>query len=147
MAFQVGAFQPAFQQIATSTGQTPAGRPSRAKRKRYFVEIDGETFEVRSPEHAQALLERAREVAQAHATEVAQQVVPQKRKTGSKPVPLPTPAISSPDPELQPLITQARKAINEIYRQAAIDAELAFLMALKRQRELDDDDEEFLLLM
>lgn len=148
--FQVGPFQLAFQQAAGATS-VGAGRPSKgtARRKRYYVDIDGETFEVSSPEHARALLERAAEMAQQVAAEVAAEVVPQRRKsaTSTKPVALPTPRISSPDPELADAIRQARIAINEIYRKAAINAELALLMALQRQREQDDDDDEAILLL
>lgn len=138
--FQPLAFQPNFQQAAASTG---AGRPKR--RRRYVVEIDGQLFDVQSAEHARALLDRARELAVSQAEKVAATVVPQKaqRKTGTKPVALPTPRISSPDPELADVISQARTAINEIYRKAAIEAELAYLLA----RQMEEDEEEALLLL
>jgi hypothetical protein len=118
---------------------TPAGR----KTRRYFIEIDGQTFEVRDAQHAQALLDRAREMALAHAQELAAKAVQTSRKMGKKPVALPTPVIRSPDPELAPVIRRARKAINEVYRGAAIDAELALLLA----RSLADEDEEEALLL
>jgi len=142
MAFQPIAFQPAFQQVvAVSTG---AGRSNR-KRRRYVVEIDGQIFEVQSVEHAQAILERARELATRTAQEIAAEVVPAKvvRKVGKRPVSLPTPKISSPDPELAAAISDTRRAINEIYKQAALQAELAYWLA--RQR--DEDEEEALLLL
>lgn len=127
---------------------TGAGSNKRHKR-RYYVEIDGQQFEVDSAQHAQALLERAAETAKQVAAEVAAEVVPRKRKSAAstKPVALPTPRISSPDPELADMVRQARIAINETYRKAAIDAELALLMALQRQRDNDDDDDETLLLL
>ncbi len=142
MAFQPIAFQPAFQQVAAAS--TGAGRPSR-RRRRYVVEIDGQMFEAQSVEHAQAILDRARELAQTAAEEVAAEVVPVKavRKVGKKPIALPTPTISSPDPELADAVRAARVAINETYRRAALEAELAYWMA----RQADEDEEEALLLL
>jgi trans-2-enoyl-CoA reductase len=112
-----------------------------------FVEIDNETFEVRDAQHAQALLDRAREMAQVHAQKLAEKMVSREtnRKVGKKPVSLPTPRISSPDPELREVVRQARKAINEVYRSAAIDTELAMLMLRKVQEE--DEEEAILLLL
>lgn len=123
---------------------TPAGRP---KRRRYYVEIDGQPFEVRDAQHAQALLDRARELARTHAQELASEIVSREtiRKTGRKPVALPTPKITSPDPELRQVVQQARMAINEVYRSAAIDTELAVLLA--RQLSDEDDEDALLLLM
>lgn len=120
---------------------TPAGR----KKRRAYVEIDGQQFEVTGPDHAKALLDRAREMAQSHARELAAKTVPASRKVGKKPVALPTPRITSPDPELREVIREARQAINTVYRQAAIDTELAVLMARKLAEE--DEEEALLLLM
>ena len=138
--FQVGPFQPAYQQVSVSTG---AGRSKR--RRRYTVVIDGAEFEVENQQHAIELLSRAKELAQVEATKVAEAVVPVKtvRKTGKKAIALQTPKISSPDPELSQIITDARNAINEIYRSAALQAELAYLMA----RQQDQDDEEAIMLL
>ena len=63
---------------------------------------------------------------------------------GKKPIALPTPRIASPDPELKEIVQQARKAINEVYRSAAIDTELAALLA---RRLAEEDEEEALLLL
>lgn len=125
------------------TTQTPAGRKTR--RKRLFVEIDGQTFEVSGPEHARALLDRAREIAASHAQEIAAKAVQSVRKVGKRPVALPTPSITSSDPELKEVVREARKQFNELYRSSAIDAELALLMA--RQLELEDEEEALLLLL
>lgn len=125
----------------TDEGQTPAGK---ARRRRYFLEIDGQTFEVRDASHAQALLDRAREIARSHAEELAAKALKIPRKVGRKPVALPTPKIASPNPELKEVVRQARKAINEVYRSAAIDTELAALMA---RRLAEEDEEEALLLL
>ena len=123
-------------------GLKPAGRKTR---RRYLVKIDDQTFDVASPQHAQALLDRAREVARAYADELAAKLVSRETiRKGSKPVALPTPKISSPDPELKQVISVARKAINQIYRESALDAELALLLA---RRLADEDEEEALLLL
>jgi hypothetical protein len=121
-------------------GLKPAGR---SKRKHYFVDIDDQTFEVSSPAHAKALLERARDVAARHAQEIAAQAVQSTRKMGKKPIALPTPKITSPDPELREIVSAARRSINDLYRSAAIDVELAVLLA----RKLADEDEEDALLL
>jgi hypothetical protein len=120
---------------------TPAGRK---KKRRYVVEIDGQQFEVESPSHAVSLLDRAREVARSHAEELAAKAVSTSRKVGRKPVPIPSPRISSPDPELREIVREARKAINAVYKTAALDTELALLMA---RRLAEEDEEEALLLL
>jgi hypothetical protein len=120
---------------------TPAGRKTK---RRYYVEIDGQPFEVADVHHAQALLERARETAKAHAEQLALAIVPKTRKVGKRPVALKTPSISSPDPELREVIQSARVAINQVYRDASIDTELALLLA---RRLADEDEEEALLLL
>lgn len=122
---------------------TPAGR---RHRRRFFVEIDGQTFEVRDPQHAQALLDRAREIARAHAEQLTRETVSREtfRKIGKKPVALKTPQITSPNPELREVVSQARKSINEVYRSTALDTELALLLA---RRLAEEDEEEALLLL
>ena len=87
--FQVGPFQPAYQQGSAATG----GGLNRKRRRRYYVEIDGQSFEVQGLDHARALLDRAKEVARTHAETLAKAAVQTARKTGDKPVPLPTPTI------------------------------------------------------
>lgn len=137
-----------------SAGSTPTPTPSptptptpagHSRRRRLFVEIDGENFEVRDAQHAQALLDRARELAKSHAEELAKAALRTNRKIGKKPVSLPTPRISSPDPELREVVRQARKAINQVYRSAALDTELAMLMLRKMAEE--DEEEAILLLL
>ena len=126
---------------AVSTG---AGRSKR--RRRYTVVIDGAEFEVENQQHAVELLSRAKELAQVEAARVAEAAVPVKalRKTGKKPIALQTPKISSPDSELSRIITEARNSINEIYRNAALQAELSYLMAKQQEQ---DDEEAIMLLM
>lgn len=127
--------------VPAPQGMKPAGR---SRRRRYFLEIDGQTFEVQDASHAQAVLERAQEVAREHAQELVRKALQSSRKMGRKPIALPTPRIVSPDPELKEIVQQARKSINEVYRSAAIDTELAVLMA---RRLAEEDEEEALLLL
>jgi hypothetical protein len=124
----------------TPEASKPAGRP---RRRHYFVEIDGQSFQVTSPDHAGALLERAREIAATHARQIAEEAARTTRKVGKRPIALPTPRISSPDEELAQVISNARTLFNELYRTAAIEAELAYLM----QRAMDDDEDDALLLL
>lgn len=128
---------------ATPSGPTPAG--SSRKRRHSYVEIDGQRFAVDGPEHARALLERAREVAANHARGLAEAAVAKAPRRGTKPVAIATPRIESPDPELAPVIREARLAINKLYRETALDVELAALMHKHLAQE--DEDEELLLLM
>lgn len=121
----------------------PAGRKTR---RRYYVEIDGQPFEVADVEHARALLDRAREIAKSHAEQLTRETVSREtfRKLGKKPVAIPTPRISSPNPELRQIISEARTALNEVYRSTALDTELALLLA---RRLAEDDEEEAILLL
>lgn len=130
--------------IVVSLGAQPANRGAGRKKRRFIVEIDGQSFEVRDASHATALLERAREVARSHAQEIATEAVQSTRKVGRKPVVLPTPRINSPDPELKEIVREARKSFNELYRSTAIDAELALLLA---RRLAEEDEEEAILLL
>jgi hypothetical protein len=131
-------------QITVSLGEQLSTGAGRSHRRRYYIDIDGQTFPVDSAEHARALLERAREIAASHAREIAEKVAPRSRKVGKKPIPLPTPHISSPDAELTEIISAARNAINDLYRTAAIEAEIAFLL---RKAAEDDEDDALMLLM
>lgn len=123
--------------------QTPAGKskPDR-KRKRYFVEIDGQDFPVSSPEEARTLLQAAKEALQEQIAE------PVKRaKKGKLPVNKPRIRVTGiPGPELTEIvqaIAGIRDEIGEMYRDAARTAEIAYLIGVKKKR----DDEEALLLL
>jgi hypothetical protein len=113
------------------------------RRRRYFVEIDGQSFEVRTQAQAVEVLNRAKEVAVSHAEQMAKAAVRTARPTGKKPVKLATPKINSPNPELKSAVSEARKAINALYRKASMEAEIAYLMAQQEQ----DEEETILLLM
>jgi hypothetical protein len=145
-AFQRTGF--AFQQEAD--GQQPypkpAGRPSKRKR-RLEVEIDGQVFEVESIQQAQALLDRAREIAQAKALEIVSPLVEQRlrdKPPEGKPIRVPAPKVYTADAELQEIVIRARHSIAKVYRQAALDAEIRLRIQLQ---EIEDDDEDLLMLL
>ena len=141
--FQPVAFQTNYQQLVTvSSG---AGRSSR-RRRQYFVEVDGQTFVVESEAHAQAILDRAAELAERVATEQAQQVV-EKRLAKSAvrvvaPVQLTEPEIATNVPiDLEPY----RQRIARAYAEAERLAEMRLM--LERQMALEDEEEALLLLL
>lgn len=139
--FQPLAFQPAFQQIRVTVGQTPAGRGGGRKRKRrYFVEIDDETFFVESAEEAVALLAQAsalaKQAAETAAAAIVEARIPQARSLGKvKPVEI-APRIKTDVPET-PELARAKSAIQRIYEEAAQRAELQLLL----ERQAADEDE------
>jgi hypothetical protein len=119
---------------------TPAGR--RTKR-RYYVEIDGQPFEVHNAAEAQQLLDRARALAE-QAAEAKAKKVEAKAARASKPRPIriqPPKITASPELELD--LAPIRRDIARIYDSAAALAELRVLL----QRALEEDEEETLLLL
>lgn len=129
--------------VSTST-VVPAGKPGKGrKRKRYLVEIDGETFDVDSPDEARRVLSIAKEALQ----EQIEQPV-KKAKNGKLPVNKPRIRVTGlPGPELKEIvqaIAGIRDEISQMYRDAARTAEIAYLIAKKRKQ---DDEEAILLLM
>lgn len=141
--FQPQAFQPAFQQIQVTAGVVPAGRGGgRKRRRRYFVEIDKETFFVETAEEAVALLQHAETLAAKAAETAAQAIVkarvPQARSLGKvKPVEI-APRIKTDAPET-PELVRAKTAIQRIYEEAAQRAEMQLL--LERQAAAEDEQD------
>lgn len=138
--FQPQAFQPAFQQIRVTSGVVPAGRGKGRRRRRYFVEIDKETFFVESAEEAVALLQHASALASKAADVAAKAVVkartPRVRRLGKvAPVEL-SPRIKTDVPET-PELVRAKSAIQRIYDEAAQRAEMQLLL----ERQAIDEDE------
>lgn len=129
-------------------GPTPAGS-SRRRRHRYYVEIDGQQFEVRDQDEALELLQRARAIAEREAEKKADRATKLLRKKRGIPrVKIAAPAISV-SPELKEVAAPLVADISRLYARAEEIAELRLLMlkALRKQREDDDDDDEILLLM
>jgi hypothetical protein len=122
--------------------QTPAGR----SRRRYFVEIDGQHFNVDNAQQAVELLQRARAIAEHQAEQKSERVTKQLKR---KPV-VPKVKIAAPDIRVSPAI-KAQVApliadITRLYDKAALNAEMRLLM-FKAMRDEDDDEEDVLLLL
>jgi hypothetical protein len=123
--------------------QTPAGRK---KRRRYFVEVDGQLFFADDESHARAILDRAAELA-AKAAEVQAAEIVEKRLAKSitrkvAPVKIQAPVLTTSAPIDLSLY---QKRIDAAYVAAAQLAEMRLM--LERQRALEDEDEEEALLL
>jgi hypothetical protein len=122
--------------------QTPAGI---SRKRRLYVEIDGQQFPVESVAEATELLQRARALAEKQADERA--VVATKKLKRKRVVPkvrIAAPVITvSPEiaVDVSPLIVD----IERLYRQAEETAELRLLL-LKQMADEDDEDDVLLLL-
>lgn len=122
--------------------QTPAGA-SRSRQRRKFVQVDGQVFEVRDAQHAMAILDRARELAEKSATESAAAIIKRIRIAPGKkirPIALKVPKLVSNTVD----VTAAQTAIRERYAKAAQEAELKLLIELAA---LAQDEEEALSLL
>jgi hypothetical protein len=124
------------------------GKPKKPKppKRRYTVVIDGQEFEVSSIAEAEALLTRAKQLANEAASQAVERSA-KRAKRGKQAVEVQVPVIETAAPELKSLVSTYRDDIEAIYRQMAIDAEIGQLLRLKWQRELDDDDEEALFVL
>lgn len=121
--------------------QTPAGR----KKRRYYVEIDGQQFEVDGPAEAQQLFERARALAERAAEAAAEKTLAHRKPAKRvKPVRLIAPRVTA-SPELRIDLEPLRADLKRIYRDAAIAAEMRLLLA--KAAEEQDEEEAILLLM
>jgi hypothetical protein len=125
------------------SAQTPAGRH---KHRRYFIEIDHQTFQVDSPAEALELLEKMKQVAVKPSKAAAAMAVRRAIKSGKVPQSLRVPQIKSDSPELQDIVISGRKALESLYATALQEAEIKLLLAKQKQLE-DDDDDDILLLM
>lgn len=141
--FQRGAFQP-FPAYQQERGSNDAGRILR--RRRMYIEIDGQQFEVESAEHAQALLDQLKTLAQRAAPEQAEQklTVHLERNPRVRPK-IERPHIVTHSPELHAIVRQTRQIVSDTYKAAYRDAEIRLRMAQRFQD--DEGDDEDLLLM
>lgn len=127
--------------VSLGEAQNAAGK---SKKRRLYVEIDGQRFDVKSEAEAVELLQRARAIAESQAEKraetAASNVTRIARRTGSVPaLKIKTPEIkASNDLNVSQLIADIRR----LYDKAAIEAELRVLL----QKQMDDEDEELLLL-
>jgi hypothetical protein len=138
------AFAGTVVRIVVSLGERADGAGSNKRRRRYYVEVDGQAFEVDSAQQATRILERAKELASEAAQEAAKKIeIKAARAAKPRPIRLQAPKIAA-SPELKLDLAPIRQEIAQIYDSAAVLAEMRVLL----QRALDEDDEEtFLLLM
>ena len=118
--------------------QAEGGSAKRKHYKRYFVEIDGQYFEVNSQAEAEQKLRHALALAQ---TVIAPEATDRSAKRIRRGKRAATPALPTinASPELAQVVDEYRERINAVYRQIAVDAELRELMRLKM---LDDDEDD-----
>ena len=126
------------------------GKSRKQRKRRYQVEIDGEVHEVESLQEAEAVLAEAAQ----KATETAKLAIERAAKAKRRPVrkivrdaekALEVPAVSVP-PSLQSYADQMIGQIRAEYQSALSAIEIAAHMA-KREREIEEDDEEVLMLL
>jgi hypothetical protein len=116
----------------------PAGR-----RRRYYVEIDGQQFDVANASEAQQLLSRARALAEVAAESKAKKVEAKAARAAKpRPIRIQAPKITA-SPELQLDLTSFRQDIARIYDSAAAIAELRLLLL----RAIEEEEEEAILLL
>ena len=127
--------------VPEPTPDTGAGK-SRRKR-RHYVEIDGQQFDVANANEALQLLNRARALAEVAAETKAKKVEAKAaRAQKPRPIRIQTPKITA-SPELGLDLSQIRQDIARIYDSAAAEAELRVLLL----RALEEDEEESILLL
>ena len=130
--------------------QSGGGKSRKPRKRRYQVEIDGEVHEVESLQEAEEVLAEAAQ----KATETAKLAIERAAKAKRRPVrkivrdaekALEVPAVSVP-PSLQSYADQMIGKIRAEYQSALSAIEIAAHMA-KREREIEEDDEEVLMLL
>ena len=135
---------------AGGAAQAGGGKSRKPRKRRYQVEIDGEVHEVESLQEAEAVLAEAAQ----KATETAKLAIERAAKAKRRPVrkivrdaekALEVPAVAVP-PSLQSYADQMIGQIRAEYQSALSAIEIAAHMA-KREREIEEDDEEVLMLL
>jgi hypothetical protein len=124
--------------------ERPAGKARH--RRRFFVEIDGQRFDVASPAEAVELLQHARALAERQAEAKAERATKVLRRKRVVPrVKVAAPAIEV-SPEIRAEVAPLVADISRLYERAAVNAELRLLM-LRQMREDEDDEDDVLLLL
>jgi hypothetical protein len=133
-----------------STQQQSGGVPKRRRERKYQVEIDGEVFNVASPEEAQELLHEAEEVAREQAETVAERAANAPKRQRRKRLAdaartLKVPEVRVEDAEIDEgaaaIQAQAQAFIERVNAMFA-DTMRAIEIGALLQRRLDDDEEE-----
>lgn len=134
--------------FVVSLGERASAGGLSRQRRRYFVEVDGQYFQVNDASEARAILERARALAEREAEQAAAStarkaahVLRKGRRLGKLRVPVPHITVS---PAIAEQTASLIADIDRLYRQAAELQELRLLLERKFQEE---DDEEILTLL
>lgn len=123
--------------IVLSLGvQTDTGAHPRRKRKRYFVEIDGQEFSVDSERAALALLTEAKKLVKQSAEEAVEKVDPKVKIAAGIPVPKIETNVKTPT------MKAAVAEVKATYRDAFKDA-----LKERLRKESEEDDEQAILLL
>ena len=130
--------------------QSGGGKSRKPRKRRYQVEIDGEVHEVESLQEAEAVLAEAAQKATETAKLAIDRAVKAKRRPVRKIVRDAEKALTVPDvavsPSLQSYADQLIGKIRAEYQSALSAIEIAAHMA-KREREIEEDDEEVFMLL
>ena len=135
-----------------ASGQKPAGR---SKKRRLEVEIDGEVFDVSSPEQARAVIDQAKAKAEEIAATAVRHAVaatagrtakarPQRKVLADARRFLLVPSFDVSE-EIEPYALKVRTDIEAMYQSTLRTIEIATLLA-KHQRQEEDDEDVLLLL-
>ncbi len=130
--------------------QSGGGKSRKPRKRRYQVEIDGEVHEVESLQEAEAVLAEAAQKATETAKLAIERAAKAKRRPVRKIVRDAEKALTVPDvavsPSLQSYADQMIGKIRAEYQSALSAIEIAAHMA-KREREIEEDDEDVLMLL
>ena len=126
------------------------GKSRKQRKRRYQVEIDGEVHEVESLQAAEEVLAEAAQKATETAKLAIERAAKAKRRPVRKIVRDAEKALTVPDvavsPSLQSYADQMIGQIRAEYQSALSAIEIAAHMA-KREREIEEDDEDVLMLL
>ena len=130
--------------------QAGGGKSRKPRKRRYQVEIDGEVHEVESLQAAEEVLAEAAQKATETAKLAIERAAKAKRRPVRKIVRDAEKALTVPDvavsPSLQSYADQMIGQIRAEYQSALSAIEIAAHMA-RREREIEEDDEEVLMLL
>jgi len=147
-----------FGQSATLTSLTPAdvvatsggaGKPTRTRKRKVLVSVDGEEFSVSSVAEAEEILAQVRQQAEEQAELVTERAIaatnrPQRKILADARKSLVVPSIKVPV-DLQPQVDALRAEIESIYNAAIQAVEIGALM--RKQAEQEDEDDLLMLLL
>lgn len=124
---------------------------SRRKSQRYVLAIDGKDVIVSGYAEAQALIDSAKEAAEAKADEALQRANASQRRPIGKVIRDARKALVVPSIEAPPeLADYARKVLDDIqatYAQRLRDIEITALMRQRERQQQEEDDEDILMLI